>query len=140
MTADSQLPVQAAMVAALKAASAVTSLLANGAASVLDDVAPDTPYPYLAVGETTGRRWDTKTEGGMDQQVTLHTWSRYRGLKEAKEIMAAVVAALDGQALAVTGHDLVDLRLEFSEVLLDPDGLTRHGVQRFRVLTEATGS
>ena len=138
MTADSQLPVQAAMVTALRAASAVTSQLAGGAAGVLDDVEAGTPYPYISLGEATGRRWDTKTEDGMDQQVTVHIWSQYRGLKQAKEIMAAVVGALDGQGLTVTGHDLVEIRLEFSQVLLDPDGLTRHGVQRFRVLTEAS--
>ena len=38
----------------------------------------------------------------------------------------------------MTGHDLVEIRIDLSNVLLDPDGLTRHGVQRFRVLTEAS--
>ena len=51
--------------------------------------------------------------------------------------MAEVTAALDRQSLALTGHRLVLLRFEFSETMLDPDGITRHGVQGFRALTEA---
>ena len=58
-------------------------------------------------------------------------------MKELKTIMAVVVAALDRASPAVSGHDLVDFRFVFSDTLLDPDGFTRHGVQRFRVLTEA---
>ena len=48
-----------------------------------------------------------------------------------------MVDALDRQALSLTGHNLVLLRFEFSQAMLDPDGLTRHGVQRFRALTQA---
>jgi hypothetical protein len=74
----------------------------------------------------------------MEQTLTLHTWSRYLGLAEAKQIMAAVVAALDQANLSISGHSLVLLRFEFSSTFLDPDGLTRHGVQRFRVITQQT--
>ena len=142
MTADSQNAVQAAIVAALRAAAGVTSQLAEGAEGVRDHVPQASAFPYLVVGETTARPFDFKdeggkTEGGMDQQVTIHTWSRQRGLQETKAIMAAVVAALDRQSLTVSGHDLVDIRFVFSQSLLDTDGLTRHGVQRFQVLTQA---
>ena len=141
MTADSQLAVQAAIVAALKAASAVTDQLAAGAGSVYDHVPEDAGFPFVTVGESAARPFDGKGEGGkgedgMDQQVTIHCWSRQRGMKEAKAIMAAVVAALDRQSLALSGHSLVDIAFLFSDSLLDPDGLTRHGVQRFRVLTQ----
>lgn len=136
MTADSQLAVQAAIVAALKASSAVTDLLAAGAASVYDHVPEDAGFPFVTVGESAARPFDGKGEDGMDQQVTIHCWSRQRGMKEAKAIMAAVVAALDRQSLALSGHSLVDIAFLFSDSLLDPDGLTRHGVQRFRVLTQ----
>ena len=93
--------------------------------------------PYVVIGLATVRDFDTKTEDGCDQALLIHTWSRYRGFKEAKQIMAAVVDALDRQGLAIAGHALVQLRFEFSDSFLEEDGLTRHGVQRFRVLTEA---
>lgn len=138
MTADSQLVVQAALVAALKAFAPLTALLSDGAGSVYDHVPEDAGFPFLSVGESVARPFDDKSAGGMDQQVAIHSWSRQRGLKEVKTIMAAVVEALDRQELSLAGHSLIDISFQFSDSLLDPDGLTRHGIQRFRVVTQAS--
>ena len=136
MTADSQWAVQQAVYTALTGDAAVQALIGNPA-RVYDHAPQDATFPYVVTGESTAVDWDTKSEDGMEQTLTVHSWSRYRGLSEVKRIMAAVVDALDKQALSVTGHDLVQLRFEFSDTFLDEDGLTRHGVQRFRALTEA---
>ena len=136
MSSDSQWPLQQAVYAALTGDASVQALLGNPA-RVFDHVPQDSVFPYVVVGEVTSGPFDTKTEDGLDQTLTIHSWSRYRGLKETKEIMAAVTGALDQQALAVSGHDLVLLRLTFGATVLDPDGLTRHGVQRFRAVTQA---
>ena len=37
-------------------------------------------------------------------------------------------------SLNVSGFNLINLRFEFSDVLRDPDGVTRHGVMRFRAI------
>ncbi len=136
MTADSQWPVQEAIYGALIGDPTLQGLLGNPA-RVFDHAPQGSDFPYLVIGESQASQFDTKTESGLDQRLTLHTWSRYRGLKETKEIMAAVIDALDGQSLAVGGHALVLLRFEFATTIVDDDGLTRHGVQRFRVLTQA---
>ena len=137
MTADSQLAVQAAVVAALQADSTVVGLLAQGAASVLDHVPQSTAHPYLVVGEATAAPFDSKTEDGMEQTIALHSWSTYNGMSEIKSIMDAVVAVLDRADLSLAGHDLVDIRFLSSEAKLEEDGVTRHGIQKFQVLTEA---
>ena len=36
--------------------------------------------------------------------------------------------------LSVTGFSLINLRFEYSDILRDPDGITRHGVMRFRAI------
>ena len=136
MTADSQLAVQGAILSALQSASGLTTLLAAGATSVVDHVPQSSAYPYVVIGEATARDFDCKSSDGMEQTLTIHTWSRYRGLRETKQIMAEVVKALDQANLSIVGHSLVLLRFEFSATLLDPDGLTRHGVQRFRAITQ----
>ncbi len=132
MTADSQWPLQVAVRAALVADATLNGLIAG---RVYDHVPQDSPFPYVVVGDATARDFDTKTEDGLELTFTVHTWSRYRGLSETKQVMAAVLDALDGQGLTVTGHRLTLLRFEFSATLMDPDGVTRHGVQRFRAIT-----
>lgn len=139
MTADSQLAVQGAILSSLQGATGLTGLLASGATSIFDHVPQSSAYPYVVIGETTARDFDCKSSDGMEQTLTIHTWSRYRGLKETKQIMAQIVETLDQAALGVTGHTLVLLRFEFSATFLDPDGLTRHGVQRFRAITQKAG-
>ncbi len=136
MTSDSLWPLQAALHAALTGDATLQGFLGNPA-RVYDHVPQDSAFPYLVIGESHGGPFDTKTESGMEQRLTIHAWSRYRGLKETKEIMAAVSAALDGQSLTVAGHALILLSHESSATFLDPDGLTRHGVQRFRAVTQA---
>ena len=102
MTADSQWPLQQAVFAALSGDAALQTLIGNPA-RVYDHVPQDSPFPYVVVGEATTRPFDTKTEDGMEQTLTIHSWSRYRGFSETKQIMGAIVDALDQQALSVTG-------------------------------------
>ena len=135
MTADSQWPVRRTLHASLAGNAGVTALVP--AARVFDHVPQSSDYPYLVVGEMTLRSFDTKDSNGAEIIATIHTWSRYRGMKECEQIMAAVIDALDQQSLAISGHDLVLCRLESSDTVLEPDGLTRHGVQRFRIVTDA---
>jgi hypothetical protein len=121
-------------------ASAVYSRLTGDATlmglveGVYDDVPQDTAYPYIVVGEETTLNAGTKTLDGLEYTLTIHVWSRYRGLKETKQIMQRIYALLHTYDLAVTGASLVNLRQEFSSTFVDADGLTRHGVIRFRAM------
>jgi len=135
MTADSQWVMQQAIYTALRADATLQSLVSNPV-RVFDHTPQDSELPYIVIGEGTASDFDTKDTDGMDQSLTIHTWSDYRGLSETKQIMGAVVDALDKAALSVTGHTLALLRFVGSNTLLDPDGLTRHGVQNFRAVTE----
>ncbi len=137
MSADSQWALQKAIFAALSADAGIKALIGDPP-RIFDHVPPQSIFPYLAIGETSSRPFDVKTNEGMEQTLTLHSWSRYRGLKEIKDIMAAVVTAVDRQALSLAGHTLVLLRFELGTTFLDSDGLTRHGVQRFRAITQAS--
>ncbi len=137
MSADSQWPLQQAVYGALTGDAGVQTLL-GVPARVFDHVPQGSDFPYLVIGEATTGPFDTMTEPGMEHRLAIHSWSRHRGLKETKQIMAAVVDTLDQKSLSLSGHALILLRFEFGATLLDPDGLTRHGVQRFRALTQKT--
>lgn len=108
-----------------------TSIQTAGAA-VYDAVPQDAPYPYIALGEDTMNRNGTKTYDGEDLTHTLHVFSRYKGKKELKEIMNLVIESLTITDLNINGFDMVWGVCEYMDTVLDADGITRHGVMRFR--------
>jgi len=135
MSADSSWPLQQAIYAALVAAPAIKAL-AGDPARVFDDVPETAAFPLISIGDATGADWSSKTTDGLEATITLHVWSRQRGRREVKVILDAVHGVLHNAALSVAGHALALLQFEFAEDFLDEDGLTRHGVARYRALTE----
>ena len=109
-------------------------------AAVFDDV-PDTQavsFPYVQIGEDTATDYSTKDVTGTETVINLHVRSRYRGSKETKQVMDRVHTLLHDSNLTVTGHNLINMRFEFGDVIRDPDGITRHGVMRFRAIMLGT--
>jgi len=99
---------------------------------VFDHVPADSPTPFVAVGYTTQSNISTKTSDLHDHTATIHVWSEYRGFKEVKSLMEQIYAILHDNDITITGATLINLKQEFSEVFMENDGITRHGVMRFR--------
>ncbi len=112
------------------------SYVALGVTGVFDFAPRDQAYPYITIGPGTAIPFDTCTDNGQESTVFVHTWSQYNGQKEVKEIMDRVYLVLQNASLAIPGHDTILCQFEFAEIMKDPDGVTHHGVQRFRVITE----
>lgn len=136
MPQDSAWAVQAALYTRLCAASAVTALLAAGAGSVFDHVPPGSAFPYIALGDMAAQPLETQTGGGHDITLDIHVFSRAPGMKETRAIMAALSALLHEQDFAVTGQNLILCRMAAQDTRLEADGETRHGTQRYRIITE----
>jgi hypothetical protein len=126
---------QTAIFAKLTGNAAVTALL--GGQRLYDDVPVRAEFPYITFGQSTERDWSTGTDAGNEHLVTLHIWSRARGRKEADDVIEAARSALHDQSLTLIGHQLINLRHDFSDVRRDPDGETFHGITRYRAVTEA---
>lgn len=104
-------------------------------ATVHDHVPQGTSFPYIVIGEETMTdESSAKTLDFNNFTLTIHIFSRNRGRKEAKQIMARIYELLHNQNLSVTGADHINTRFEFSDVIKENDGLTYHGVQRFRTI------
>lgn len=133
-----ELAVRKSVYARLSGYAALTSLLAS-ATSVYghvpqDDTSLSAGFPYVAIGDTTSTAFDTDTSTGFDVTITVHSFSRGRSPLEALGIMGQVYTAMHRHALTVAGYDLIDCLWDnTAEVLQEPDGLTYHTVQRFRV-------
>lgn len=96
---------------------------------------------YVVIGNNTAIDWSTDGRTGFETTVTIHTWDtlpKSHGFYYLKLLMGEVYITLNRATLAVSGYNVLELDYEFSESMLDPDGLTTHGVQRFRAYMRAT--
>ena len=101
---------------------------------IFDDVPQGTSYPYVVIGEETAIDAGAKDTDAQEFTLTIHIWSRYKGRKQTKEIAERIYTILHNVAISVTGASLVQIRHEFERTLLENDGITRHGVMRFRAV------
>lgn len=128
-----ELAVQSAIYTALT----VGSPLPPEVTGVFDDVPQDyNDFPFVTIGEAQHADWSTDTESGHEVTCVIHTWSRKPGRRETKAIQGAIYDALHRAALAYDDVDFIDCQFVGSESFLDADGLTRHGVQQFRILID----
>lgn len=110
--------------------------LMNKIKGVFDDVPENQPFPYITIGEMTSGPFRTFSRFGEEITIMLHIWSRYKGFKEASEILADMNRLLADQALEVPGYDVVACFYEFSQTMRDEDGITRHIPVRYRIQLE----
>jgi hypothetical protein len=107
-----------------------------GGVRIYDDPPQAASFPFITLGQSAVRDWSTGTEDGAEHSLTLHVWSRTGSKQQMLRIVEAIKAALHDRPLAVEDHYLINLRHEFSEARLDPDGDTYHGIVRYRAVTE----
>jgi hypothetical protein len=125
---------QRAIYEVLVADAAMLDLL--GGPRIFDAVPDNSAFPYLTLGQSSVNDWSSGSEAGEEHRLTLHVWSRAVGRRETHELMAALRGVLHDRALDLDGHRLVNLRHELSEARREADGVTYHGIVRFRAVTE----
>lgn len=103
---------------------------------IYDQAPEDATFPYITVGESTHNEFDTVDTLGDVATITVHVWSRYRGKKETKEIQALIYNVLHRANVTYSGFRRISIDWENSQTFIDQDGLTRHGVQTFRILID----
>lgn len=121
---------QTAIYGQLSGDSALTALVTG----VFDDVPENTNYPFVRIGEETILDNSTKDLQGQEITITIHAYSEYRGKREVKQILDAIYDALHDSDMIVSNANLINFRFEFSDIVTESDGITRHGVMRFRAV------
>ncbi len=137
MTTEPSLELQGAIVAALKANAATAALIGD---RVYDKVPASPTFPYVVVGDDQVLQAHAHCiEGSTEIFSTLHAWSRAPGKVECKKVSGAVVTALNFASLNLNnGYRLVLIEHDSTQYLLDPDGLTSHGVIVFHAFVDET--
>ena len=130
MNYNTELEVQTAIYNTLSGDATLAALVTG----IYDHVPQETTYPYVVIADMMMEEFDTQTWDGALMTLNVHVWSRKRGRKECMTIFGHLRRLLHDQDLVVSGHCHVLCQRDYSEVFLDPDGVTRHGVMRFRIL------
>lgn len=127
-------PLQLAVVGKLRAHAPLMALVSG----VYDEVPEQVAHPYVSLGSITENVDDAHNQRGLEASVVLHVWSKYRGFKQAADILAELDAALDRQPLTVAGFRDVSIAHQQHTELRDPDPDIRHINVSYRVwLTKA---
>ena len=134
MPNSSSWALQAAIHDHLSADAGLIGLL--GGPRIYDQVPRNSPYPLLTFGQSIAREWATDTDDGEEHILTLHVWSEGGSRQQTHDIRGAVKRALNGAALPLADHRLVDIRHEFSDARPETDRDVYHGIVRYRAATE----
>lgn len=119
---DAQLPLQAAIVAAVKASTAMDALVGD---RIYDKVptSSEPTFPYVEVRGMDSVDASDACHDGVEVFVDLNGWSRAVGTVEAKRIGAALALLLD-TPLTVTGFEVITHEVVRCRTLKEDDGLT----------------
>ena len=91
-------------------------------------------FPFVTVGEATLNSWDDDTLTGFDADIVIHVWSRASHRLETKELQDTIYSALNRASLTVGSNPVVLCDHVQSDTMRDPDGITIHGVSRYRIV------
>ena len=126
---------QKAIFETLGADPALQALIGNPP-RVYDSAPANAAFPHVVFGDAR----EAKIAGAdalvaHDLRIAVH--SRYEGRREVKDIVTAILSALDGAPLTLAGFALISLRATFSDIIHRQEADVYQGAIRFRAVTEA---
>lgn len=103
--------------------------------TVFDNI-PDNqrPYPFVQVGDDEFDDWGAHDIDGFKVGITIHTWSQAEGRKECKQIQDKIYDILHELDLELDDQVTVSMRSGLITTMIDPDGRTYHGVNKFNLI------
>jgi hypothetical protein len=130
---DASLAVQAAIIAALRGAPEVTSIVSN---RIYDRPSPQAVKPYISLGPEDWQNTEGVGQLSHTGAVQIDVWSVMAGRTEGKRIANAVQDALHTKNLTLEAGSLVLLVHRLTRYFTEADGLTSHAAMDFRASTQ----
>jgi hypothetical protein len=146
MIADSSLQLQKAINQHLRTTPAVALLVSTykGGPAIFDAAPADAALPYISTGASDMLPEVGDCIEGVTVTMQLDAWASNNipgiaATVRSRQLGTAIAAALDGALLTLDAPQrLVDISVERTTYLRDPDGLTAHAAITVRAATEPT--
>jgi hypothetical protein len=123
---------QPAIVTKLKSDAALMAKVTG----VFDDVEQGQKFPFIQVSAATETPKNTFGRKGRESTITIDVFSRYKGFKESLQIYSLMDQLLDGVPLDLSTFQLVFLQNDGMNMILGPDGKTRHIPVKYRAFIQ----
>lgn len=108
-----------------------SALNGNISAPVYENTGQGLPFPYVTIGDNQFDDFSTDDSSGAEVTINVHTWSRDNSIGETLELQDEITQLLNLSYLQLDSWDNAGVSFQFSTVIKDPDGITKHGVLRF---------
>ncbi|HNH44530.1 MAG TPA: DUF3168 domain-containing protein [Agitococcus sp.] len=92
------------------------------------------PFPKIWIEDGGADDWSNKDDNGLEAFVNLHVGSQKEGTKEIRGLMDKCHSALHNVDLVLANGQSVLCQFVRHDVVIDSDGITRHGIMRFKLL------
>lgn len=143
MIPNFELNIQVAIVERLLSYAPLADLVGESVFDVppqIDDTKFGASYPYIVVGEDTFVDFDDDTDVGVEGTLKFELFSVKRNMRELKNMMGYLRAALDRHNLEVEGVRTVNMRYLNSQSMRDTDPKILHGITEFQIIAYAEAS
>ncbi len=103
---------------------------------VFDFVPDKQVYPFIRIGDVDYLDWGTHTFDGFEGTVIIHLWHQpgSRGRAPLHGIMEDIHRILHKNLFSIPDSTVVSMRFLSSQILVEQDAVTYHGITRFRIL------
>ena len=138
MTAPAVSPIlalRAAILAATQGDAELASLM-GGAVRFYDEPPRAAEPVYAVFDDAKARDWSTGSDRGHEHEAAITVWGAEGSARAALLAAERIARILDGVALALNGHRLVDLRVSEVETRRDDKSHLARVTLRLRAVTE----
>ncbi len=88
-------------------------------------------YPFVVLEQPDLDEDDTDSETGFQGIFQVHVWSKSKSDIETMNLQKTIYDTLHRLSYDTTNYGVSDIHQQSVRILREPDGITRHGVQRF---------
>lgn len=103
---------------------------------VYDFVPDNEPFPYIMIESKPWKDRGNQTWEGLDSRFIIHVFNQAvggRGDLPVQNIQYRIDQLLHEQDICIDGWNTIVLRREMFTIMTDPDNVTKHGIQRFKL-------
>ena len=116
-----------AVYVALDATSGLTGIISESLSNA-------DPFPKIWIEDGGADDWSNKDDNGLEAFVNLHVGSQKGRKKKFRGLMDKCHGALHNVDLVLANGQSVLCQFLRHDVVIDSDGITRHGIMRFKLL------